>query len=121
DGGLESDTLDGGAGVDTLTGGTGDDTFTFSNLTHSTSADPDRITDWDNGTDLIDLSALSITGIGAGANQVTITEVGGNTYVSHNSSTFQIRLDGIGYALAAGDFIFGYDFTGTSGNDTLTG
>jgi|GEM_PF-2907132 len=69
EGGSANDTLDGGAGRDTLTGGSGEDIFVFSDITHSTNASRDAITDFDiplysyNDADLIDLSALAFTGL----------------------------------------------------------
>ncbi|MCB0182936.1 MAG: VCBS repeat-containing protein, partial [Caldilineaceae bacterium] len=56
-----NDTLNGGAGADTLTGGTGADVFTFSNLIHSTNTSADRIADFENGTDTINLTGLGFT------------------------------------------------------------
>ena len=54
-GGPGSDKLTGGTGDDTLTGGTGDDTFVFSPLD---GFGIDTITDFETGTDKIDLSAF---------------------------------------------------------------
>ncbi|MBT0958603.1 M10 family metallopeptidase C-terminal domain-containing protein [Alphaproteobacteria bacterium KMM 3653] len=51
------DTLIGGSGADTLTGGAGADTFVFETMQDSPTAG-DVITDFDEGIDLIDLSAI---------------------------------------------------------------
>ena len=81
DAGTAADIIDGGPGNDTIfladrlplpeqpasevpaqgkivTGGVGADLFVLAQLTDSPSADPDRITDFEIGTDRIDLSAL---------------------------------------------------------------
>ncbi|RME14188.1 MAG: hypothetical protein D6801_09700 [Alphaproteobacteria bacterium] len=58
-GGNGDDTLDGGAGVDLLAGGNGADTFAFDEGDTGTGADSsDAITDFEVGTDTIDLSAI---------------------------------------------------------------
>ena len=58
-GGANNDTLDGGEGDDKLRGGTGDDTFVFA-AGHGN----DTISDFTDGDDLIDLSAIpTITGL----------------------------------------------------------
>ncbi|MEO0915289.1 MAG: calcium-binding protein, partial [Pseudomonadota bacterium] len=51
-----NDLLDGGQGADMLTGGAGADTFRFQSL-----AGNDRIIGWEDGTDVIDLTAYGIT------------------------------------------------------------
>ena len=53
DGGGGNDALSGGAGFDVLTGGTGDDVFVFS----GSGFDNDRVTDFENGSDLIEFAA----------------------------------------------------------------
>ncbi|MYF08147.1 MAG: calcium-binding protein [Rhodospirillaceae bacterium] len=55
-GGVGNDILDGGAGDDRLFGGAGNDKFVFAG-----SFGTDRIRDFGNGEDLIDLSGLSVT------------------------------------------------------------
>ncbi|MCW5734040.1 MAG: PQQ-dependent sugar dehydrogenase [Enhydrobacter sp.] len=52
-----NDALNGGAGQDKLTGGIGDDTFLVAKLGDSTTAAPDRITDFTAG-DLVDLHQI---------------------------------------------------------------
>lgn len=65
-GGDGDDVLRGDWGSDTLTGGLGHDTFVFTALSHSTVASPDLITDFTQGEDHIDLSAIdAISGNGA--------------------------------------------------------
>ncbi len=57
-GGAGNDTLSGGAGKDVLTGGAGKDVFAFTNVTDSSGANQDTITDFTRGVDKIDLSAI---------------------------------------------------------------
>lgn len=69
-GGDGDDTLLGGTGADQLTGNDGADVFLFLRAAHSTnSAASDRITDFVQGEDLVDLSQLvqgQIVFLGAG-------------------------------------------------------
>jgi len=53
---LGNDTLIGGAGDDTLTGGTGIDVFKF-----ETGSGNDRVTDFEKGTDKVDLTSYGLT------------------------------------------------------------
>ncbi len=88
---------DGGTGRDFYYSGTGTDIYIFSALTHSTA---DRIYNFDQGTDKIDLSKLGFTGIG----DLTITQ-GGTTTIVDPNSTFKINVMS-NVALTAADFIF---------------
>ncbi len=89
-GGLTNDILVGGSGNDTLTGGEGADTFVFSSF----DLGADVITDFQNGLDLIDVSAFNF---GAAALQNVINnaqQIGGNvllTFAPNNS----VLLEGI--------------------------
>ena len=59
--------------------------------------------------DKIVLTGLGITGIGAGASELSITYATEYTVLSHNSSTFQIKLGGyyeLGVEFSATDFTF---------------
>jgi Ca2+-binding RTX toxin-like protein len=58
-----NDTIIGGDGQDTLTGGGGSDIFRFTLTSHSTSAAPDSITDFQSGFDQIDLTTLGVTNV----------------------------------------------------------
>ena len=95
-----NDSLDGGAGDDVLDGGEGGDTFVFS-AGHGN----DRIWDFADEEDLIDLTQLS--GI-AGFNDVTITADGNDAVIdltAHGGGT--IRLENFDVAdLDAEDFVF---------------
>ncbi|QHQ35164.1 calcium-binding protein [Algicella marina] len=78
----DDDIMDGGRGNDNLNGGAGDDTFVF-----QLNAGDDRIFAWENGADVIDLSAYelgsifdvsaAITDVGADA-VVDLSALGGN-------------------------------------------
>lgn len=77
DGGAGDDTLTGGAKGDTLTGGAGTDTFAYAvtgvtSTTDSTSQATDTITDFDAGTDKIQVTLT----LPNQANTVTYTDVG---------------------------------------------
>ena len=96
------DTLDGGADDDVLYGGSGADTFVFQ-AGHGT----DTILDFADGTDMIDLSALTdITGI----SDLTITDDNGTAVIDLTSKGGgTIRLDDTAVSdLEATDFTF-YD------------
>jgi len=131
DGGDNEDILDGGAGQDTLIGGASfADVFTFSNLTDSTTTASDIITDYTVSEDVIHLDGLGIMGVGVGANQVSITDDGAQTFIDHNSSSFRITLDGVYTAsdviiIDDGDVLFedsgSNTVTGSSENDAIFG
>ncbi len=102
------DVLVGGADADTLYGGAGADVFTFEALSDSYHWTQDNIKDFDQGTDLIDVSALGFTNIAAGLG--TGTTLGfihnaGDTLVVHAPSDFSIRIDGM-FGLSDVDFIY---------------
>lgn len=95
------DTIDGRDGQDTFYGGAGNDIFVFSNLTHSTNTSQDTIKDFEQGNDLIDLTAFTFTSI----SDFTVSQVSGDTIIDDNSSTFSFAMDGT-YTLTDNDFIF---------------
>jgi len=115
-GGIGNDTLTGGAGADVMTGGAGDDTFNFTAFTDTgLGAARDRITDFQQGHDHIDLSALGSftfigeTGFSGAGDEVNAHVVGGNTLVQIDTggapgAEMQILLTGVVH-LTAGDFI----------------
>jgi Ca2+-binding RTX toxin-like protein len=102
-GGAGVDTLIGGAGVDRLTGGTGNDIFRYTASSESrTGVDlRDIITDFFNGADRLDLSAIDAnTGVAGdqaftlrptagaaftGAGQIRFTVVGADTVIQGNT------------------------------------
>jgi Ca2+-binding RTX toxin-like protein len=77
-GGNDEDTLLGGAGADLLYGGLDADTFQFARAGESTTALLDQIVDFENGTDLIDLSRIDAVRFVAG-NQA-FTYIGGFSF-----------------------------------------
>ncbi|MCP9480757.1 hypothetical protein NNA36_02150 [Shimia sp. CNT1-13L.2] len=84
------DTLNGGAGADTLTGGEAADTFVF-----TADGATDTITDFEDGTDLIDLDV--------GFGSLTIADVApGEVHITHSGETL-IVMDS-GGTLTAADF-----------------
>jgi Ca2+-binding RTX toxin-like protein len=100
--------ITGGNGADTIDAGSGDEIFVYENLSDSTDMLTDYIMDFDQGDDLINVSALGFTGIQAGSANGTIlgySIVGGNTIIEADASDFSIVLNG-GYSLTATDFVF---------------
>lgn len=89
--------MDGGVDIDYLYGGSGLDIYVFSDLSHSTQ---DRIYNFDQGTDKIDLSALGFAGIG----DLTIVQ-GATTTIDDPNSSFHINVMS-NLTLTAADFIF---------------
>ncbi len=96
DGGEGNDTLDGGSDNDTLTGGAGSDTFVA-----GPGAGTDVITDFENGIDKIDVTALGIYTI----NAMTITQVGTSTIIVFNNSARVELLNTVATSIDASDFI----------------
>ena len=106
-GGEGNDVLVGGAGQDTLTGGAGADGFFFTALTDSSSAAPDKITDfsWADG-DYINLSQIDANSTTAGDQAFSFvnsfTKQAGQATLTYdaasNTSTFSADVDGDGIA-----------------------
>ena len=94
------DVIYGGEGNDTLTGGADDDTFVFQ-AGHGT----DRITDFTDGEDLIDVSALGITAL---SGLTFTTNSSGNVVIDTGADGGTIELQGVTDSanLTAEDFIF---------------
>lgn len=126
DGGLGNDTLIGGAGADTLTGGGGADTFLYEALLDSQGAGRDVITDFQQGSDRIDLTAIEVsryvgTGFFSGqAGEVRYAAFDGGTIIEvdvngDRIADLQIELDDF-VALSFSDFVgIETDATGRGG------
>lgn len=121
-GGRDNDLLNGDSGADTLIGGLGDDTITGGADGDVFSFAPgdgsDVITDFENGVDVIDLSAHGVTSL----SDFTIFDDGTNTTLTLPSGD-AIVLEGIAWSdLNASDFVMlPSAITGTSGDDVLNG
>ena len=94
DGGAGDDAIEGNEGDDTLTGGTGDDSLTGGSgadtFVYSSGDGKDTITDFTNGTDAIDLSAISsITGF----SDLTVTQDGDDTKIDLGENVGEIILE----------------------------
>ncbi|GAB2175797.1 M10 family metallopeptidase C-terminal domain-containing protein [Dongia sp. agr-C8] len=130
--------ITGGADVDTLTGGLGADTFVFGKGdTGATQATRDLVTDFQVGTDKIDIAALDqFRFLGTNAfdgdkDALHTVSLGGNTILEGDingdkAADFQIELSGA-KTLTQGDFtatslLLPLNLTGSDGkDDTLTG
>ena len=110
DGGAGNDTLYGAGGIDVLIGGDGSDTY----LIDSTSSNVTISETGASGTDLVQSSItwdLSAAGKGAGVENLTLLDVGGNINGTGNS------LDNVITGNSGNNVLNG----GSAGNDTLIG
>lgn len=97
-GGAGDDTVDGGAGSDIYHGGLGADVFVF-----EVDGAADRIKDFEDGVDLIDLSAFGV----ADATALTLTQVSENDVLIDLGNGDTIRVDDVTVAqLTDDDFLF---------------
>lgn len=93
-GGAGNDRLVGGAGNDVLGGGLGADRFVFGRNQGN-----DRIIDWQDGTDVIELSGV------ASYSDLTIRQIGQDTQISFTGTT--ITLTGVSqWSISGSDFDF---------------
>lgn len=124
DGGDGADLIVGGGGADTMTGGLGADTFRIGYYESGTGSAADRITDFEIGTDVIDLAGWdadinvggdqAFTFVGTDSFTLTAGELryyddGTDTYIQGDIggdgiADFEIRLDGL-HALSGPDFV----------------
>lgn len=132
-GGGGADILIGGLGTDSLNGGDGADVFRFESAGDSTvGSGRDKIVDFVQGSDLIDLTALGAanfvgtSAFSGKAGQVRYAAFAGATIVEldqdgDGDTDFQLELAG-GLPLSVDDFVNLADALGaTNGDDTLTG
>jgi Ca2+-binding RTX toxin-like protein len=104
-GGAGNDTIRGGYGVDHMQGDAGIDTFVFSILNDSNATyGVDTIYNFEDGTDLIDLSTLDASGISS-FSDLTVADDGSVTTITGNSNNFELKLNGI-YTIDENDFVF---------------
>lgn len=95
-GGIGDDRVNGGAGTDSLIGGLGNDTFVY-----TTGYGSDRIRDFQNGTDRINIVAGATQ-----FSQVTVADDGLDTVLTFGGVT--VRLENFAHTLVdASDFLFG--------------
>ncbi|WP_242122673.1 cadherin domain-containing protein [Sphingobium sp. Sx8-8] len=124
DGGAGNDRITGGAGADILTGGAGADLFIYNAVGNSTPIIMDRIMDFQDGIDRIDLSGIdsnpylsgnqAFSFIGGAAftavGQLHVYSDGTDTFIEGNTDNnpatveFAIRLAGV-HNLTASDFL----------------
>lgn len=132
DGGAGNDVINGGAGADRLSGGTGSDIFRFTSVSDSyrtaTSSFSDRIIDFNDASDRLDLTALGLSGLGDGHNgtlKATYNASTNTTYLSSldadaDGNRFQVGLSGNHLNTLGADNFFSA-ITGTALNDSLQG
>jgi len=110
-GGLGNDTLGGEAGADLQRGDAGFDVFTIALLSDSTNTAFDRILDFTQGQDHVDINALNFTSIQAGISSNASTlgyyfnPTFTRTFVEDSTGTFKIAFDGIIH-FTNSDFVF---------------
>jgi Ca2+-binding RTX toxin-like protein len=106
-----SDTLNGGQGADTLSGGAGGEQNVF--IYGSTADSPDRIADFQEGTDKIDLSAIDGS------------EVSGFQHILYGGSNANVVAHSLTWSLSGGDTVIKVDTDGVTSTAemviTLTG
>ena len=103
-GGEGNDLITGGIGSDKIIGGAGADIFNYESTIDSNGRSFDIIFSFEQGNDLIDLSALDSEGISS-FSDITVSNQGATTSISGNNVDFFIQLQG-GYNLTDADFIF---------------
>ena len=102
-----TDLIDGNGGADTITGGDGADVFRLFTAADSTAAAPDMVLDFQAGVDQFSIGSLA-------PSAVSIARAGGGT-------TITIQGGGGGTVIRTMTAVNTDDFTGYSGNVTVTG
>ncbi|MEP1328084.1 calcium-binding protein [Pseudophaeobacter sp.] len=108
DGGDGADTLNGGDDVDVLNGGAGDDVLTgggvdndLDTFVFAAGDGNDQITDFEDGTDMIDLTALGVTSLSD-----LVTEDDGSDFIIHTSDEDSIVVTGMSGNITDADMLF---------------
>ncbi|MDG4544483.1 MAG: Ig-like domain-containing protein, partial [Rickettsiales bacterium] len=101
-----NDIIKSGHGSDSVWGGSGNDIFVFEAVSDSTTVGNffTRIKDFEDGIDLIDISALVVNNDITGFGDLIITNNGTKTTVSANGTDFLFELEGV-HALDQSDFV----------------
>ena len=94
------DVLNGGLGKDVLTGGLGADTFVFAATAETRVTAWDRISDFTQGVDLIDLSLMDADALTAGDQGFSLL---GSTVFGHHAGELRILTGPAGYLRVQGD------------------
>jgi hypothetical protein len=119
-GGAGDDTIIGGLGADIINAGEGNDTYRFESKSESSNlTGRDFIAEFDNGTNIIDVSALGYTGLASGTaaqNELSVRfdDVSFRTIVEDSACDFAFETN-VTVSLEASDFIFA-----NGGTDTVT-
>lgn len=97
-----SDKINGGLGQDILIGGSGADSFDFSSLSDSSISSMDKIEDFEQGLDKIDLSQIDSD---ISFESLEFSNINGHTIIKDKGSDFAIDLKGQ-FDMHKADFIF---------------
>ena len=111
DGGAGADRLTGGAGTDLLIGGSGADRFIFTSTTESPTGAGDHISDFQHGSDVIDLKAIDA--IKGGSNNA-FAFVGGAAFTKAGQLRYDVGA-GVIEAEVTGDGVADFQISVTTG------
>lgn len=111
---VEGSILIGNGGADHLTGDAGKDVFRYTTIDDSYHGQTDRISGFERGKDMIDLSALGLTSLGDGKDgtvKVAYNSALDRTYlksldIDSDGHRFEVALDGNVTGLTDRDFLF---------------
>ncbi|MEM9010600.1 MAG: M10 family metallopeptidase C-terminal domain-containing protein [Pseudomonadota bacterium] len=109
-GGAGFDTINGGTGADTLTGGGGADTFLLTDIADAQVGAGDIITDWDEGVDKLDFSAIDA--VSGGSSDEAFTFVGAASFSGAGELSFETDgVDGVLMGDVDGDLVADFEIT----------
>jgi Ca2+-binding RTX toxin-like protein len=114
DGGVGNDTLDGGFGSDTLTGGAGPDSFLYTEAPGDGNAD--SITDFEPGSDNLQLDDAVHVGIGAPGNFSTTDS---RFWAAEGATSGHDGDDRVIYNTSTGDLYYDSDGDGLGGSQPI--